>query len=504
MLARKSLLLFAVKMAESALGFLSTVIIARWMGAAALGTVGYLLGLLGLLAALLDMGSSLAHLKRVSETDQDPAPLIGTFLVIRVALAVVFLLAVILLPAVKDYLGQPLLRTRDEWYTYWIIAAFYVLVSLSSIFIYTFEARLETAREGILTFGGSLFSFVAKAVVALAGWGPIALSVAYLTEPVARLGLAFPLFRGYRLAWGKREHFTSYIRYALPLTLTTALSLVVSNVSPVVIGAFWTAAEVGYYSSVLGFGFALGGVAATVMALFLPQASNDVAQGNWAEVRRRLFVIERYVLTVLVPFGVVLSFFSKEIVAVALGAEFAPAAAILVCLAVNSMVTALFQPYRTVLYAAEKQSSLVVSDAIGLVVLLLVDALLVPRQLGGLMLPGLGGVGAALGLIALAVTSGLLQVRVVRRHAGIGFYWKGGLHLLAGGVMYAAMQALGRVAPLSLWLRLPLLALLGLAVHLVVLAVAGQFTRADLRVFLNMLHPQRMVEYVSSELEHTD
>ena len=41
MLARKSLLLFTVNMAGSALGFLSTIVIARWMGAAALGTLGY-------------------------------------------------------------------------------------------------------------------------------------------------------------------------------------------------------------------------------------------------------------------------------------------------------------------------------------------------------------------------------------------------------------------------------------------------------------------------------
>lgn len=511
MLARKSLLLFIVNMAGSALGFLSTIIIARWMGAAALGTIGYLLGLLGLLAVLLDMGSGLAHLKRVSETDQDPAPLIGAFLVIRMALAVAFLLAVILLPGIKDYLGQPLFGTRDEWYAYYIIAACYILNSLSCVFLYTFEARLETAKESIPDFGGSLVSFMAKAAVAFSGSGVIALSAAYLTEPVVRLALALPLFRGYRIRRGGYQHLMSYVRYALPLTVNTALSMVVANINPVLIKAFWTAAEVGYYSSVLGFGVVLDRVASTVMVLFFPQASSDVARGNWEEVRRRLFVIERYVLMVLIPLGVALVFFSKEIVVVALGAEFAPAASILMCLAVNSIVTAIFQPYRTVLYAIEKQGYLVVSGIIGLVALLLVDALLVPLRLGGLALPGLSGAGAAVGLVAMTVTSGFLQVRAVKQCAGIGFYWKAWLHLLAGGIMYAAMlvlrpaffagQALGRVAPVSLWLRLPLLALLGLAVDLVALALVGQFTRADVQVFLNMLHPQRMAEYVSSELD---
>lgn len=504
MLARKSLLLFVVNMAGSALGFLSTIVIARWMGAEALGTVGYLLGLLGLLSTLLDLGSGLAHLKRVSETDEDPAPLIGAFLAIRITLAAVFLLAVVLLPAIKAYLGQPLFQTRDEQLAYCIIAAFYVLHSLSTVFLYTFEAHLETAKESIPDFAGSVVSFAAKAAVALAGLGVVGLSAAYLTEPIVRLGLGVLFFRGYRIARAGREHIASYVRYALPLTLNTALSMVVANINPVVIKAFWTAAEVGYYSSVLGFGIVLDRVASTVMVLFFPQASSDVARGNWTEIRRRLSVIERYVLTILVPLGVALIFFSKDIVVLALGAEFAPAAPILVCLAINSMIAAIFQPYRTVLYAMEKQGYLVLSGAIGLVALLLANALLVPQRLAGFTLPGLDGVGAAVGLVAMTVTSGALEVRVVKERAGIDFYWKACLHWLAGGMMYLAMQALGQVSPLSLWLRLPLLASLGLAVHLMALALMGQFTTADLRVFLNVLHPQRMMEYVSAELDRDE
>jgi O-antigen/teichoic acid export membrane protein len=504
-LARKSLLLFTVNMAGSALGFLSTIVIARWMGAAALGSVGYLLGLLGLLSVLLDMGTGLAHLKRVSETDQDPASLIGAFLLIRVALVVVFLLAVILLPVIRYCLGQPLFRTRDEWLAYCVIAAFYILNSLATVFLYTFEARLETAKESIPDFGGNLVSFVAKATVAFGGLGVTALSAAYLIEPMVRLGLALPLFRGYHITRGSRQQLTSYVRYALPLTLSTALSMVVANINPVVIRAFWAAAEVGYYSSVLGFGIVMDRVASTVMVLFFPQASNDVARGNWEEIRRRLFVIERYVLTVVVPFAVALVFFSKEVVAVALGAEFAPAASILVCLAINSIVGALFQPYRIVLYAIEKQGYLVVSGLVGLVALLLADALLVPRQVAGL-----AGTGAALGLIAMTVTSGLVQVRAVSRHTGIGLYWRAVAHLLAGLVMYLSMQVVSALVAAfwprltsvaSWWIWLPFLSLFGLVLYLAVLALMGQFTRADLRVFLNVLHPVRMAEYVSGELD---
>jgi O-antigen/teichoic acid export membrane protein len=277
--------------------------------------------------------------------------------------------------------------------------------------------------------------------------------------------------------------------------------MIVANVNPVVIKAFWDAAQVGYYTSVLGFGLVIDRVASAVTVPFLPKASSDVAKGNPEEVRRRVSVIERYMLTVLMPVGVIFIFFSADIVTVALGAEFAPAMPVLVCLVINSALTAVFQPYRVVLYAIERQSDLVLSSAVGLAVLLLADALLVPSRLGTLSLPGLGGTGAAIAMVVMTLSSGVIQVRTASQHAGTGFYWKAVLHLLAGLAMYAAMILLGSVISASLWLRLPLLTLVGLAVYLGVLVPLRQFTCNDVQVFLNMLHPQRMLEYISTELD---
>jgi len=501
MLARKSLLLFIVNMAGSFLGFLSTIVIARWMGVEALGTVGYLLGLLGLLAVCLDMGLAFAHLKRVSETREDPAALIGTFLALKIVLVLVFLIATMLLPFVKGHLGQPLFENRNERYAYYIIAAFYILHSLSSVFLFTFEARLETAKQSIVAFAGSLLSFLAKVVVAILGLGVVALSSAYAIESLVLLISALLLFGGYRITRPRREHLASYIRYTLPLTLNTAITMVIANVNPVLVRTFWTNVEVGYYTSVLGFGIVLDRVASTVMALFFPQASSDAARGDWEEIRRRLFVIEHYVLTVLVPLGVALIFFSDEIVVTTLGAEFMPATPILICLAVNSILSAIFQPYNTVLYAIEKQSYLVISNLLGLLTLLFVNALLVPRQMWGLSLAGLRGTGAAIALIAMTIAGGIVQVKVVSQYAGIGLYWKAMWYLLAGGIMYLVMQTGSKLIPMPIWKAVPVLTALGLGTYLVTLTLAGQFTRADAQVFLNMLHPHKMMEYISTELD---
>jgi O-antigen/teichoic acid export membrane protein len=501
MLARKSLLLFLISTTNSALGFLSTVLIARWMGAEALGVVTYYLGLLGMLSVFLDMGLAFSHLKRVSETEDDPAILIGTFLSLKLSLAVVFSLVACFLPAVRSRMGRALFVDSRDQALYAITAATYILHSLSSVFLYTYEARMESAKEGLIALAGSLLSFLAKALVAIASLGLVALSAAYLSEPIVLLIGALLLFRGYRIAKPTVEKACSYIRYAWPLSLNTAVTLVITNLSPVWIREFWGPSEVGYYASVIGFGALLDRVGATVMMLFFPQASGDVAQGRWQEIHRRLFVIERYLLTIVVPPAVAIMVFSQNIVRIAFGEGFQTAAPILACLALGSIIGTVYQPYATVLYAIEKQKHLLNASLIGLGAMLLTDTLLVPRRLGALALPGLAGVGAAIGLVVMALARGIYQQIMVRRHTRIPLYPRLGAYLVAGGAMFGLMQVLnGLASVVTFSLRAPLVSVAGLVAYLAILALFRQFTVSDLRVFMGILYPTEMARYIATEL----
>ena len=495
MTARKSLLLFVVSMFGSVLGLLSTVVIARWMGPEALGTMGYLLGLLGLLGIVLDLGFAQAHLKRVSESDEDPAPLVGTFLLIKGVLGVFFLFLVAIFPRLSPDLGQALVASEQVRQAYYVLAAFYVVHSMATVLLFTFEGRLETARETIPDVGGSLLSFVAKAAVAFLGLGTVALSGAYLVEPVVRLALAGLLFRGYRIERATRQHVMSYVRYAAPVMLNSAITMVVINLNPVAIGAFWSASEVGYYTAVLGFGLVIDRVASAVAVPLLPRVSGDLAKGRWEEMRTRTNVAERYLLLVLTPLASLLLFFRSEIIQLTLGASFRPSGPIMMALILSSVVAAMFIPYRMVLYAVERQRDLVVSSIVGLAVLALADGLLVPARLAGL-----SGLGAALALLLMNVCSGLVQVAAAKRHAGTGFYRRSGLIFVAGMAMYLAMVAVGALVLTSLVVRILLCSLAGAVSYLAVLAVVREFTRADVQVFFNILHPQQMLDYVVQEL----
>ena len=84
-LGRKSLLLSLGTWSGSALGMLVSIFIARTLGPAALGTIGFSIGIVGLVAAALLPGFGQAHLKRLAE-GQDPGRCLGTMLALQLAL----------------------------------------------------------------------------------------------------------------------------------------------------------------------------------------------------------------------------------------------------------------------------------------------------------------------------------------------------------------------------------------------------------------------------------
>src|SRR5512132_445171 len=66
-LGRKSVVLFAGTSVASGFGALTTILVARRLGPEALGILGFSVGLVGVLTALLLPGFAQAHQKRVAE-----------------------------------------------------------------------------------------------------------------------------------------------------------------------------------------------------------------------------------------------------------------------------------------------------------------------------------------------------------------------------------------------------------------------------------------------------
>src|SRR5262249_34962745 len=95
-LGRKSLLLLGSTWGSTALGMAVSVLIGRVLGPAALGSIGFSTGMVGLLMAALLPGFARAHLKRLSE-GQDAGRCVGTMAAIQLALQVVLVVGLLAL-----------------------------------------------------------------------------------------------------------------------------------------------------------------------------------------------------------------------------------------------------------------------------------------------------------------------------------------------------------------------------------------------------------------------
>jgi len=238
------------------------------------------------------------------------------------------------------------------------------------------------------------------------------------------------------------------------------------------------------------------------MTIFFPHASEDAAKGHLREIERRLFAVERYLLMITIPLAVGAALSSAQITRLYLGEAFGRSGPILAVLAFNPVLVAFFEPYNTVIYAIGKHRSLLLSSVLGLVVLLSVNALLVPRSLLGMTMLGLGGVGAALASLVSQAVTGAFQIHLARQFARVGFYWHAVKFVLAGLAMAAVARSIQQAAPPSLWMN-GLSVTAGAAAYLVMLSMMQEFNRADAQVLLGVLHPGRMATYILGELRES-
>jgi len=498
MLARKSMLTLSTDILKALFGFASTFFTARYLGATALGTLGYLVGLGGTLALVSDLGMHQAFRKCASENPEDNGGYVAAFIMAKTVLGLLLFGACVCAPVVYPHLGVQL-AVADIRGAYWIIVAYYLLNNFLTIPVLTFQARRETAKLALPGTIGSLVSSCAKIVMALAGVDLTTLAIAYALEMAVGLVVGLVLFWRYPLRKPTRAEIAHLARYAWPMVLVTMVAYILPNVDRILVENSWGAGEVGFYAPVFGIVALMQRVPLAAMAVFFSHASEDAAKGDLREIQRRVFVIERYLLMIIVPMSVGVALGSAHIVRLYLGEGFERSALILAVLAFNPLLVAFFEPYNTVVYAIEKHRYLVLGSLAGLAMLLVVDAFLVPRSLLGVTMLGLGGLGAALGGLASQAVIGAFQFYLARRYAGVGFYWRAAKFAVAGLSMAVVASLIQQSVPPTMWAT-AIAVVIGFAAYLATLALLREFAPPDARLFLDLLHPGKMMAYVLVEL----
>ncbi len=511
-LGRKSLLLLGSAWGGTALGMLVSLLIARILGPAALGGIGWSLGAAGLCMAALLPGFAQAHLKRLAE-GQDAGHCLGTMAAIQLGLTVALLAAVGIGWAAAGPAGR-----SELGLVFVLVLASQVAGNFADIFLKVFIAREWIVGYSTITLGARIARLLATLGVLL--WAPSVTAVA-ATFPLEGLlsgaAAAALLARqhGVRLARPTREHVRGYWSYARPFMITTPLALFQDSVDRFLVGHWAGLAAAGYYHVARALWEALSSVIAALATFIFTRLSALFArrspEGD-AEARRFFWGAMDKLLFVITPLGFLVWAAAGSVVTLLYGAAFGPAATALRILVLAALAAAIVNPHTHAVYALDQGWRFVKVNVLRAVVYLGVLALLVPGSPAALVPvhPGWawgGEAGAAAARLFLILFPAWVYVRWTRELAGLTLapptvVYLAGFALLLGlhHGLERALVSLAPVPPLHAW---PGPAAVALGAYLGLLLVAHRGTRDNLAYALSLLSPRRFRDFILTGLGRT-
>jgi len=195
------------------------------------------------------------------------------------------------------------------------------------------------------------------------------------------------------------------LSFSLPTALASVLSGLLLSMDRLLIGVFYTPADVGVYQVAAQTALVLGSLLAGVNAIFVPMAADLHHLGGRQRLESLFRITTRWGLHLATPLFLVLIVFPREVLSVLYGAEYRSAAASLVILSCGQFVNIATGAAGSVLTMSGYPKRWLAITVSAVAVNLGLNLILIPRA-------GIAGAAAATSLATLLLFSAALwQVR---------------------------------------------------------------------------------------------
>ena len=326
MIARKSFLIVSSTFFSNVVGVFSAIILAKMWGqlsVEALGSIGFSLSIISIFNIFGDLGFTSAHIKKVSE-GEDIGKCIGTYLVLRL-----FMISLgLLFTFIGLYIWQMLfgvIFSDATTYSVFIVMIVYTFIGvIRAIPRDTYIGKKQIAKREIIMVLENLSRLPVLLIVLSAGvtgiivapfdWGffrPLqtyiashavgSLAMTYVFGISVSMFAGLWFFRKFRIRMPDKTMIKEYFTFGVPVAFSTFSSIISTNVDKVMIGFFWTSAEVGYYfvvQRVIGFITIFSTAVSTVL---FPSISSYHNENNIDKIKEVVHKSERFISMVLVP-----------------------------------------------------------------------------------------------------------------------------------------------------------------------------------------------------------
>lgn len=366
--ARGATLLLSTQWLRYVLQIVNIVVLARLIGPADFGIVSLGLAIVGIASVLGDFGLSLAALREKDLSQQQKSNLLWLNTAIGAALALIVAAAAV-----------PIARAFDDDR----LIAVVLIAAPAYLFraaVVQFQVELNRTdrfrRLAASELGGDAVGVATAVILALAGSGYVALALQGTVAAVVSLAWA-GVAAGWRPSPPRRAPMRRLLVFGVSTLGTHAAHYVTTNVDTIVMGAWYSAATVGFYSRAYQLVMLpLQQVAAPLTRILLPRlaaVADDLDELNDALVRaQRLVSHALLAVTGLLVVG------GSPLIEIVLGADWVPAMQYLPVLAAGTVFQTIAYGYYWGFAARGRSGALFFSEIVGRVPMVLLILLWAP------------------------------------------------------------------------------------------------------------------------------
>ncbi len=492
MLAQKYVMKMGSNLFASLISFISLMVMTRYVGDE-YGTMMWAWAFVAMFNAVSDMGFNLTNVKFIGE-GRDRDKCLSTYLCIKLVMAGVMVL--LTLASALFSFAYTHSMNEEALMVVLLFTLYYVLWDLQTVVTYTFDGRGENGKASLIFASEFLVRGVILIVLALNEVSAPVLSMGYLIGVCASLSVSVWMLRRTRPHLCRPAYIREYIRFTAPVAVSMLMVTVVEYMDKVIIGFSFDGREVGYYMAAAGIIWTFTNLGRTLNTVVLPQLPRYLREERGSEkVQHIVSTTERYLAILIFPVMVVMLLFGREIAVVFFGSGYEESGDVLSVQCFMLYATIVSALMTQILYATNNTRRYGMCTAIYVAVVLVCFLTLIPNYA-----LGLGAVGAGLSMTIGYLFQAVILAYIVYKSTGIRFYSRLWRHVVAAVVDIAVLYCIDAVFDISGLFGLILISLFCLGFHWLVCAALGEFSRKDLRYFIDAVNPRNLKESIDEEM----
>ena len=233
------------RFSNQGMSFLFSVILARMLDPSDFGIIAMITIFFAVAQSFVDSGFSNALVRKTDRREED----LSTCFYFNIGVGIIaYIVLFLIAPLVSSFYEQPILSPIIR-----ITGMGVVLNSLCVVQQALFTIKIDFKSQAKVTLSATIISGIVGVVLAYQGYGVWALVWQGVVLSLVRMGLLWVMSKWHPTTGFSKSSFNYLFGYGSKLLASGLLDTIYNNIYPIVIGKFYTPAQLGNYSRALSF-----------------------------------------------------------------------------------------------------------------------------------------------------------------------------------------------------------------------------------------------------------